>query len=168
MQYSITIKNESLSDYHAIDALIQSAFANHPYSNNTEYLIVQKLRADNALALGLVAEVENNIVGYIAFSEVLINGQKANWYGLGPIAVLPKFQRQGIGTLLIRQGIDKIKKQGAHGIVLVGDPTYYNQFGFLRHPELIYNAAPEEYFLSIPFIPEYKKGVVEYHPSFSN
>ncbi|WP_201026107.1 GNAT family N-acetyltransferase [Mastigocoleus testarum] len=97
----VVIRNESASDFEAISAVTKAAFENHPHSNNTEQFIVNALRSANALTVSLVAEVGGKVVGHIAFSPVNISDDSQNWYGLGPISVLPEFQKQGIGKSLL-------------------------------------------------------------------
>jgi len=92
----MSIRPESPEDYAAIRDLLIAAFANHPYSHQTEHLIVEVLRTVDALTVGLVAEVDGNVVGRIAFSPIKINNLDCRWLALGPIAVSPGFQRRGI------------------------------------------------------------------------
>ena len=74
--------------------------------------------AANALAISLVAEVDGEVVGHIAFSPVTISDGSQNWYGLGPISVLPKCQRQGIGRALMQEGLSRLKARGAKAAFL--------------------------------------------------
>ena len=118
------IRPESANDYHSIRCILIAAFADHPFSHQTEHLIVEALRASNALTVALVAEVDGKVVGHIAFSPVWIDGMDCKWFALGPVAVLPDFQRQGIGKSLVEEGLQAIRSLGAQGCVLVGDPAY--------------------------------------------
>lgn len=161
------IRNETGSDIEAISAITKAAFENHPHSNQTEQFIISALRADNALTISLVAEIEGKVTGHIAFSPVSISDGSHNWYGLGPISVLPEHQRQGIGKALIHKGLFLLKKLGAKGCVLVGDPKYYVQFGFRNSPYLILEGVPQEYFLALPFDDDKAQGAVVFHPAFS-
>jgi putative acetyltransferase len=110
------------SDIKAISEVTKAAFENHPISNHTEQFIVNALRAANALTVSLVAESNGKVVGHIAFSPVTISDGSRNWYGVGPVSVLPEFQRQGVGKSLIQKGVSFLKASGAKGCVLVGDP----------------------------------------------
>ena len=83
------IRNETDSDVQTISDVTQAAFENHPISNHTEQFIIDALRAANALAISLVAEIDGKVVGHIAFSGVTISDGSQDWYGLGPISVLP-------------------------------------------------------------------------------
>src|SRR3990172_2019973 len=122
------IRNERESDVGVISEVTKEAFENHPHSNHTEQFIVDALRAANALTVSLVAEVDGKVVGHIAFSPVTISDGSQNWYGLGPISVLPECQKQGIGKSLIDEGLSLLKALGAKGCVLVGEPKYYERF----------------------------------------
>ena len=119
------IRPERDSDIDAIFNVTQAAFENHPYSAGTEQYIVNALRAAKALSLSLVAEVDGQVIGHIAFSPVTISDGTDNWYGIGPVSVLPEFQKKGCGKSLINEGLALLKTSGAQGCVLVGDPKYY-------------------------------------------
>lgn len=161
------IRNEMGSDVEAIFEVTKAAFGNHPYSNHTEQFMVNALRAANALTVSLVAEVGGKVVGHIAFSPVTISDGSQNWYGLGPISVLPGCQRQGIGKALMHEGLSLLKTLGAKGCVLVGDPHYYERFGFRNFPDLIYEGIPQEYVLALPFDKHKAHGTVAFHQGFS-
>ena len=118
------IRNETVSDIKAIDEVTIAAFQNLPISNHTEQFIINALRAANVLTISLVAEIDGRLVGHIAFSPVTISDGSLNWYGLGPVSVLPEHQRQGIGKSLIQEGLSSVKALGGQGCVLVGDPYY--------------------------------------------
>ncbi len=72
----------------------------------------------------------------MAISPVQISLGEKNWYGLGPISVAPNKQGHGIGSLLINSSLEKLKKSGAKGCVVLGDPKYYSRFGFKESPDL--------------------------------
>jgi putative acetyltransferase len=163
----INIRNETKSDIEVISEVTKKAFENHPYSHNTEQFIVVALRAANALTISLVAEVGGRVVGHIAFSPVSIAGGSHDWYGIGPVSVLPECQKRGIGKSLIHKGLSLLQDLGAGGCVLVGDPEYYKRFGFRNLPDLIIEGVPQEYFLALPFDQNKNQGVVAFHPAFS-
>lgn len=165
------IRHERDSDFPLITDLVYVAFTDHPQhapgAEPTEHMIVLRLRAAGALALSLVADDAGEIVGHIAFSEVLLDGrQSAGWYGIGPVAVHPSRQRKGIGSALIRAGIAELQSHGAHGIALVGDPEYYVRFGFKPDPDLILAGVPPEYFLILPLVEPKATGTVSFHAAF--
>ncbi|MBU0908249.1 MAG: N-acetyltransferase, partial [Proteobacteria bacterium] len=131
------IRPETPADIEAISTVTIAAFENHPISHQTEQFIITALRAAHALTLSLVAELDGQVVGHIAFSPVTISDGSQNWHGLGPISVLPEYQRQGIGKALMQEGLSRLKALGSNGCVLVGPPEYYHRFGFKNIPELI-------------------------------
>jgi len=103
------IRQETTSDIEAITQITIAAFRTLPISNQTEQFIIKALRVAGALTLSLVAEIGGRVVGHIAFSPVTISDGSKNWYGLGPVSVLPDYQRQGIGKLLINEGLSLLK-----------------------------------------------------------
>jgi putative acetyltransferase len=161
------IRKETQSDVEAIFNITKLAFENHPYSHNTEQFIIDALRAANALTISLVAEMDGKIVGHIAFSPVTFSDGSKNWYGLGPISVLPDYQKQGIGKSLVNKGIVLLKDMGAEGCVLVGDPKYYERFGFRSPARLKHEGVPQENFLASPFCHRTPEGTVQFHCAFS-
>jgi putative acetyltransferase len=105
---NIVIRNEIESDIKAISEITKAAFDNHPYSNHMEQFIINALRDAKVLTVSLVAEAERKVVGHIAFSPVAISDGSLDWYGLGPVSVLPEWQRQGVGKSLIHEGTSLI------------------------------------------------------------
>ena len=164
---NMIIRNETESDIKVISDVTKAAFENHPISNHTEQFIINALRAANSLTISLVAEVDKKVVGHIAFSPVTISDGSQSWYGLGPISVLPEYQKQGIGKSLMLEGLSRLKDRGAKGCVLVGDPDYYERFGFKSLPELTHEGVPQENVLSLPFDGNNARGVVVFHQGFS-
>lgn len=163
----ITIREEQPSDSETITLVTESAFANAPHRSGTEQFIIGALRAAGALTLSLVAESDGRVAGHVAFSPVTISDGSTDWYGLGPVSVSLEFQKQGIGTALISEGLSLLKSSGAKGCVLLGDPGYYNRFGFTSEPGLILEGFPPEYFLALPFDTSTAQGTVLFHPAFS-
>jgi putative acetyltransferase len=90
------IRKETASDIEAITQVTIAAFRTLPISNHTEQFIIKALRAAGALTLSLVAEIEGRVVGHVAFSPVIMPDATKDWYGLGPVSVLPENQKQGI------------------------------------------------------------------------
>ena len=160
------IRPEQSGDIPEIRTLITAAFLGAAFSDGEEATIVDRLRENNALAVSLVAELDGTVVGHVAFSLVAINGIESNWFGLGPVAVRPDHQRQGIGTRLIEAGLDLIRSLDAAGCVVLGDPGYYSRFGFRADPSLIFPGVPPEYFQCLDFIDNTRHGVVVYHDAF--
>jgi putative acetyltransferase len=167
LELNMIIRDEKDSDIMAISEVTKAAFAHHPYSHQTEHFIVDALRAADALVISLVAEIDGKVVGHIAFSAATISSGDEAWYALGPISVLPEHQRQGIGKALIENGLSRLKALGARGCVLVGDPLYYQRFGFRNIPDLVYEGIPQEYVLALPFAENHSAGRVGFHQGFS-
>jgi len=166
MNQKIVIRSERDADTDAIAEVTAAAFETLEISNHTEQYIIEALRAAGALKVSLVAELDGRIVGHIAFSPVSISDGTANWYGLGPISVLPDFQRQGVGKALIREGMSRLKDMGAGGCCLVGHPEYYGRVGFIHPTGFSYEGVPDELFFAISFDGQYPQGVVAFHEGF--
>jgi len=160
------IRNEMASDIEAIAEVTIAAFRNLSVSNQTEQFIIKALRAANALTISLVAEIDGRVVGHIAFAPVTISDGSLNWYGLGPVSVLPEYQKKGIGKSLIQKGLSLLKGIGGQGCILVGDPNYYKRFGFRNIPDLIHEGIPQEVFLALPFNENKPKGIVVFNKAF--
>jgi putative acetyltransferase len=151
----------------SISDVTKAAFENHPISQQTEHFIVNALRAAGMMTISLVAELDDRVVGHIALSLVSISDGSKGWYGLGPISVLPELQRQGIGKTLMHEGLSQLKALGASGCILIGDPNYYEQFGFKSLPELTHEGVPQEYVLTLPFADNKAQGMVTFHKAFA-
>jgi putative acetyltransferase len=160
------IRKETVADVAAITEVTIAAFTNHPISNHTEQFIISALRDAEALALSLVAEIDGCVVGHIAFSPLVISDGTSDWYGLGPVSVLPEYQKQGIGKSLINEGLSMLKELGGQGCALVGDPNYYKRFGFKNDPDLVHEGVPPEVFLALSFNEKVPKGIVRFHEGF--
>ena len=160
------IRQETVADVEAITEVTIAAFENHPISKHTEQFIIKALRDANALAISLVAEIDGRVVGHIAFSPVIISDGTKEWYGLGPVSVLPTYQKKGIGKSLINEGLSLLKDMGGKGCALVGDPNYYKRFGFKNYPELVHDGVPQEVFLALPFNEKVPQGTIVFHEGF--
>ena len=161
------IRQETQRDIEAITEITKLAFENHPHSQNTEPFIIHSLRGADALTISLVAEIDGAVVGHIAFSPVNFTDGSENWYGLGPVSVVPKCQRQGIGSGLVNEGLRQLKDLGAKGCVLIGDPGFYKRFGFQSPSGLEHEGIPQENFLVLSFGGGIPQGFVEFHPAFA-
>jgi predicted N-acetyltransferase YhbS len=95
MMDKVLIRSETSADVNAIAEVTVAAFKTLAISNHMEQFIIAALRAAKALTVSLVAEVDGRVVGHIAFSPVTISDGSPNWYGLGPVSVLPECQRRG-------------------------------------------------------------------------
>jgi putative acetyltransferase len=121
---SIEIREERPDDMAAVRELNRRAFGQDQESN-----IVDALRANGAALLSLVAAMDDRVVGHIIYSSLSI-GDNVSGAALGPMAVLPEHQRQGIGSKLIEAGNRKLKEAGCPFIIVVGHADYYPRFGF--------------------------------------
>jgi len=162
----MNIRAETPEDIFAIRSVTDAAFKGVEHSSQTEGAIVEALRRADALAVSLIAEQNGAIIGHVAFTSVLIDGRDVGWFGLGPVSVCPGFQRSGIGSALIEEGLKQIRGRGANGCVVVGDPNYYRRFGFANNDALRYAGAPAEYFQTMRMQDEPPKGEVTYHAGF--
>ncbi|HUW29741.1 MAG TPA: N-acetyltransferase [Sulfuriferula sp.] len=167
MTDNVLIRSETSADVSAIAEVTVAAFKTLAISNHTEQFIIAALRAAKALTISLVAEVDGRVIGHIAFSPVTISDGTLNWYGLGPVSVLPECQRKGIGSALIQEGISRLKALGAQGCCLVGHPKYYQRFGFQNIPGLVCEGVPEEVFFALSFDGHIPQGIVEFHAGFT-
>jgi putative acetyltransferase len=103
------IRPEARCDEEAISAVITAAFLQAVHSGGNEAEIVVALRSAASLAVSLVATESDSVVGHVAFSPVLIQGQDEGWFGLAPVAVLPLHHRRGVGCALIEAGLARLR-----------------------------------------------------------
>ncbi len=162
----IVIRDETKADVAVITEVTAAAFETMQISNHTEQFIIEALRAAKALTLSLVAEVDGRVVGHIAFSPVAISDGTRNWYGLGPVSVLPEYQRRGIGKALIQEGLSRLRKLNAKGCCLVGHPQYYRKFGFENVAGFVHEGVPPEVFFALSFDGHFPRGDVMFHEGF--
>src|SRR3990172_13007564 len=162
----IVIRSETDADVGAITEVTTAAFKTLEISNHTEQFIIEALRAAKALTVSLVAEMDGRVIGHIAFSPVTISDGTPNWYGLGPVSVLPEYQRKGIGKALIKEGLSRLKDMKAQGCCLVGHPDYYRKFGFQNMSGLVHEGVPQEVFLALSFDGHTPQGTVAFHEGF--
>lgn len=126
------IRTEQSNDEQAIERLIQAAFETVEMSDQTEHLLVQRLRKSTAYVpeLSLVAlSVQEEIIGHIMMSKITI-GFETPSLALAPLSVAPNYQRQGVGTKLVETALETARQLGYQSVVVLGDPTYYQKFGF--------------------------------------
>lgn len=166
MNSPVRIRHEQSRDMDVIHEVTVAAFLNALHSDHNEQVIVQGLREAGALSVSLVAEQDGRVVGHVAVSPVSVSDGAADWYGLGPISVLPEYQGQGVGSRLMRRALSELQALGAAGCVLLGDPDYYHRFGFKAMERLRFPGVPPEYFQALPFIADLPDGTVQYHPAF--
>lgn len=164
---SITVRIEKPSDISNIHEVTVVAFLHAPHTDHTEQFIVKALRDSGELTISLVAEESGHIIGHVALSPVTISGSSNNWYGLGPISVIPSKQNKGVGSKLMQSALSALKNINANGCVLLGDPNYYQKFGFEPIEGLVLPDVPPEYFQALLLQGIQPQGTVVYHESFS-
>jgi putative acetyltransferase len=163
----ISIRPETAPDIDAIRAVNRLAFADHPFSRQTEHLIVDALRESGALSVSLVAVIDDAVVGHVAFSPATVGDVSSGWYLLGPLAVLPESQHRGIGSLLVEEGLARLRARDALGCVLVGELGYYFRFGFRTFPGLVWAGAPDEHVMGVSMGQDLPSGEIRAHDAFS-
>jgi putative acetyltransferase len=124
----VTIREERPEDIPAIRRVNQQAFGQADEAD-----IVDALRESCDDLLSLVALTEGRVVGHILFSPVQIEGEHGllGGVGLAPMAVLQEYQRQGIGSRLVEEGLGRLRKTSCPFVIVIGHPEYYPRFGFV-------------------------------------
>lgn len=164
------IRAEKQDDRDAVHAVNISAF-----ETPSEASLVDTLREQEQPVVSLVAEDNGEIVGHIMFFPVSLSGYpNLKVMGLGPMAVAPEHQRKGIGSALVRAGLEQCKQLGFTAVVVLGHPEYYPRFGFLPSSRFGIDSeyeVPEAVFMAMELQPgalSGKTGRVKYHAAFSN
>ncbi len=165
----VTIRNEQPRDALAIRRVIEQAFG-----QPAEADLVEALRRSHALTVSLVAEIGGEVVGHVAFSPITIETRDASHdaLGLAPLAVSPAQQRRGIGSMLVRHGLDACRAADKPIVVVVGHPEYYRRLGFVAassHGIRCSFEVPAEAFLVAELVPGALTGcagIVKYRPEF--
>jgi len=126
---TLILREETAADWPAIDRLHQTAF-NGP----TEADLVRALHREQAVVLSLIAEEDGGIAGHALYSRVLveIGGEFVPALALAPLAVAPERQRRGVGSRLVEEAHRRLAAQGEGMVFVVGDPAYYERFGFSK------------------------------------
>jgi putative acetyltransferase len=163
------IRPEKPEDVAAIRLVNEMAFG-----QPAEAALVDLLRQNGKATISLVAEQNGQIVGHILFSPVTIESEADAFaaIGLAPLAVLPQFQKQGVGSLLVKHGLEQCRDLGQECVVVLGHPEYYPRFGFV--PASRYGVKSEydvrdEVFMLMELRDGAMKGrtgVVKYQPEF--
>ncbi len=162
----MNIRAEQRADIQAVRCVHEAAFPTHD-----EAQLVDRLRDTGHAAISLVAEMDGNVVGHILFSPVTINGKHiGKGVGLAPLAVLPAFQKRGMGAALVNAGLDACRAGGHGFVVVLGNPKYYQRFGFGFADRLNLTSLYEaEYFMALLLRPDALLslgGLVRYAPPF--
>lgn len=162
----LALHDETPAETAAIHALAAAAFG-----REDEAVLVDRLRAAGALALSLVALLDDAVIGHVGFSPVAIAGAE-RILGLAPTAVLPAYQRCAIGSRLVEEGLARARERGARGVVVLGHPHFYPRFGFVPASRfgLGYDpAVPDDAFMAAELVPGAlagARGRARYRPEF--
>ena len=164
------IRLEEEQDWPAVRAVNESAF-----ETSAEADLVDALREQAAPLVSLVAANHGSIVGHILFSPVTLSGHpELKIMGLAPMAVTRPYQSQGIGSLLVRAGLEECTKLGFGAVVVLGHPRYYPRFGFVpagRYGIACEYEVPEDAFMLVELRPGYLRtasGTIRYHAAFAS
>lgn len=131
MANEINIFKAKKDDISAIEILYKESFP----EEDLLPLVVELLN-DEQNTINLSAFIDGKIAGHIAFSKCHVNSSVEPVYLLGPLAVLPDYQRLGVGSSLIREGVEVVKGHGALKVLALGDPNFYKRFGFSVETEI--------------------------------
>ena len=165
----IQLRSERSGDRALISRIVRRAFWEAPHTGHNEVAVVLGLRQAGALSLSLLLEAEGQAVGYVAVSPVTLSDGSPGWYGIGPVAILPEWQRQGLGSTLMEKVLEALSSSSsldARGVVLLGDPAFYTRFGFRPVPGLTLPGFPEAYFMARVLRGEIPSATVAYHAAF--
>lgn len=166
----LQIRKEQLGDYDAVREINRVTF-----EQDTESRIVDKIRDACEECLSLVAAIDGKLVGHILFSPVSLESKEGlnSGMGLGPMAVLPDYQKQGIGSSLVKEGLRLLKNAQVPFVIVLGHPSYYPRFGFEKAKNYAlfpqWQGIPDEAFMVLFFDESLKgkiRGIVKYRAEF--
>ena len=173
---NIQIRQERSKDFHKVKLLLQAAFAQEPHSNQSEHVLVGRLRNSSAFIpeLTLVAVFQTELVGHILLTKITVQQEAVSHEGLAlaPVSVHPDYQRKGIGSQLIKEAHKRASALGYKFIVLIGHEDYYPKFGY--EPAHLYGIqfpfeVPPQNAMVKALVEERRKGVtgrVQYPDAF--
>lgn len=173
----IEIRDEKPGDESAIREVTEQAFEGSEFGYNGEAGLIDELRSQNAATISLVAEVSDQIVGHILFSPATIERKDglSKGFGLAPMSVLPEFQKQGIGSRLIKDGLEIVSESDCDFVIVLGHPEYYPKFGFApasaSNVVCEFEGIPDEAFMIRWFKQPAsvdERVAAKYHPVFSS
>jgi len=173
----VTIRHETASDREAVFRVVEAAFGEDPSRRSASRglrvaPLVDQLRDNGHCLLSLVAEDEGRVVGHIMFSPMTIETEGETWDAvcLSPLAVEPSRQRQGIGGLLIEEGLKELRAAGHRAVILLGHPEYYPRFGFRPGRDFgLHYQDDRDAFMAVELYPGALDGVsgdVKFSPEF--
>ncbi|MHC1782702.1 MAG: GNAT family N-acetyltransferase [Anaerolineaceae bacterium] len=165
----LTIRDESIDDVYGVQWVNSETF-----ETMTESELVDTLRENDAISVSMVADLDGRVVGHILFSEVAIGPHPYSplTLGLAPMAVLPEMQNRGIGSMLVKEGLERCRQLGAEIVIVLGHPNFYPHFGFepCTPKGITYNEqVPEDAFMAVELVPgalQKYSGVVHFQPEF--
>lgn len=168
----IIIRKANENDYESIYSLVEAAFLNAEHTDHDEHNLIKRLRKSESFIpeLSIVAEKNEEIVGYILFTKALVDSSTI--IALAPLAVAPKMQGKGIGKQLINEGHRTSANLGYKGCIVLGHEKYYPRFGYKRASEFSIIPpfeVPDENFMAIEFFKNSLstvKGTVKYAKEF--
>ena len=163
---SWAIRPERQGDEPAIRAMTRRAFAGHPYSDGDEADVIDRLRDGGDLLLSLVAAEGGRIIGQATYSRALLSNGEDGWMVVGPVAVEPARQGEGIGRALLTAGEEAMVRLGARGITVLGDPQLYARFGYRQHTGLRLEGELGEYLQVKSFGAAIPRATIGYAPAF--
>lgn len=162
------IRSEMSGDADAVRSLYRQAF-----ESDAEARLVDALRVDADPCIALVAEDHGRVVGHILFTPVTLDNHAGLvLMGLAPMAVTASRRREGIGSALVRAGLEACRRAGAGAVFVLGHPGYYPRFGFEPAADFGIKSTydvPDEAFMAVELIGgclENVRGTVKYHRAF--
>jgi putative acetyltransferase len=164
---SIVIRREQAADFAAIRAVNETAFG-----RADEAVLVDSLRNEGAVLASFVADYDGGVVGHVLFSRMLIETatESIPAVALAPLAVLPGYQRQGIGSRLVRDGLQWLLDHRERFVLVLGDPGFYERFGFTpARATALTTPFPPDAFMALELVPnalDEVRGAVRYAVAF--
>jgi putative acetyltransferase len=166
----VKIREENKTDLDAIYTVNLSAFETPAEAN-----LVNVLRDSVQLIISLVADVDGATIGHIMFSPVMLSGHtNLKIMGLAPMAVIPTQQNRGVGSALVKAGLERCRKLDYSAVVVLGHPKYYPRFGFIPSSEFNITSeyeVPDDVFMAMELKPlalRNVSGTIKYSDAFSN
>jgi putative acetyltransferase len=153
----VTIRAETTADHSMIRQVNETAFGGAEEAD-----LIESLRRERVVLLSLVAASDRRIVGHILFSRMSVDTSSGSVdaVALAPLAVLPGYQRRGIGGTLIRAGVDQLRGLGERLVIVVGHPDYYPRFGFSTTlARSLESPFPPDAFMALPLLPGGLEGI---------
>lgn len=172
----LTIREEEIKDYNEVEKVVEESFKTAEFSDKDEHNLVGRLRNSNEFIkeLSLIAEEENKILGHVLLTKALIKGESTSYETLvlAPLAVLPEYQKSGIGKNLMNKAIERARELGYKSIVVLGHENYYPKFGFEKASKYGVEApfeVPDEAYMILELLQgglNGISGIVEYSKAF--